>query len=54
MSTRTRVDVRRVPGTEGLPGYSVFITIDANLCFKVACGDYFKAYLTSAVITVTM
>ena len=25
-----------------------------NLCFKVACGDYFKAYLTSAVITVTM
>ena len=25
-----------------------------NLCFKIACGDYFKAYLTSAVITVTM
>ena len=25
-----------------------------NLCFKVACGDYFKDYLTSAVITVTM
>ena len=23
---RTRVDVRQVPGTEGLPGYSVFIT----------------------------
>ena len=25
-----------------------------NLCFKVACGDYLKAYRTSAVITVTM
>ena len=25
-----------------------------KLCCKVACGDYFKAYLTSVVITVTM
>ena len=34
MSTRTRVDVRRVPGTEGLPGYSVFITIDVIYASK--------------------
>ena len=25
-----------------------------KLCCKVACGDYFKAYLTSVVMTVTM
>ena len=25
-----------------------------KLCCKVASGDYFKAYLTSVVITVTM
>ena len=25
-----------------------------NLCCKVACGGYFKTYLTSAVITFTM
>ena len=25
-----------------------------KLCCKVACGDYFKAYFTSVVITVTM
>ena len=34
VETSTRVDVRRVPGTEGLPGYSVFITIDVIYASK--------------------
>ena len=29
-STRTRVDVRRVPGIAGLPRYLVFITMDVS------------------------
>ena len=33
-STRTRVDVRRVPGTAGLPGYLVFITMDVSYAAK--------------------
>ena len=28
------VDVRRVPGTAGLPGYLVFITIDVSYAAK--------------------
>ena len=31
---RTRVDVRRVPGTAGLPGYLVFITMDVIYAAK--------------------
>ena len=27
---------------------------ERKLCCRVACGDYFKAYLMSIVITVTM
>ena len=32
--TRTRVDVRRVPSTAGLPGYLVFITMDVSYAAK--------------------
>ena len=34
MSTRTQVDVRRVRGTVGLPGYLVFITMGVSYAAK--------------------
>ena len=35
VETSTRVDVRRVPGAAGLPGYLVFITIDVRYAAKL-------------------
>ena len=46
LSTRTRVDVRRVPGISGLPGYLLYNVIGLPVIImdvSYACGDYFKA-----------
>ena len=49
-SGRCQTSTRYYPSTRVLGIYND----GRKLCCKVACGHYFKAYLTSVVITVTM